>query len=146
MITRREFITLLGGAAAWPLAARAQQPAGTRRIGVLVSFVERDPDAESYVKAIVDQLQDLGWTEGRNIHFDYRWDAAERNRARALAKELVDLQPDLVVACAAPAAVALWEATHSIPIVFAQVTDPVALGMAASLAAPGGNANWLHSF
>jgi putative tryptophan/tyrosine transport system substrate-binding protein len=144
---RRAFITLLGGAAvAWPLAARAQQPERMRRIGVLVSFVERDPDAQSYVEAVVKQLQELGWTEGRNIVFDYRWDAAERNRAQALAKELIDLQPDLVVACAGPAAVALWEATRSVPIVFAQVTDPVALGMAASLAAPGRNATGFTHF
>lgn len=142
---RRDFIKVIAASAAvWPVAAIAQK--SVRRIGILASFVESDPDAQSYVDAVVAQLQNLGWTEGRNIHFDYRWDAAERGRAQALANELIDLKPDVLVACAGPAAAALWKATRSIPIVFAQVTDPVALGLATSLSVPGGNATGFTHF
>jgi putative ABC transport system substrate-binding protein len=142
---RRDFVKVIAGSAAvWPVAAIAQK--SVRRIGVLVSFVESDPDAQSYVDAVVAQLQNLGWTEARNIHFDYRWDAAERGRAQALANELIDLKPDVLVACAGPAAAALWKGTRSIPIIFAQVTDPVALGLATSLSVPGGNATGFTHF
>jgi putative ABC transport system substrate-binding protein len=136
---RREFITLVGGAAVWPLTAGAQQGERMRRIGVLITFAESDPDSQSLVRALVQRLQELGWSDGRNIRIDYRWAAAERGRAQALAEELVEMHPDLIVACAGPAAVALWRATRSIPIVFVQVIDPVALGIVKTMAHPGGN-------
>jgi putative ABC transport system substrate-binding protein len=136
---RREVITLLGGAAAWPLAARAQQPDRMRRIGVVTVFRESDPEAQSQIRVLVQRLDQLGWTEGRNLRIDYRWGAAERGRARALAQELVALQPDMIVAGGGPAAFAIWQATRAVPIVFVQVVDPVALGIVASLARPGGN-------
>jgi ABC-type uncharacterized transport system substrate-binding protein len=139
MTTRRAFVTLLSGAAAWPLAARAQQGQRMRRIGVLVTFGESDPAAQSSVRALVQRLEELGWSDGRNIRIDYRWAAAERGRAQVLAKELVDMRPDLIVACAGPATVALWQVTRSIPVVFVQVIDPVALGIVESMAHPGGN-------
>ena len=136
---RREFIALLSGTAVWPLAAGAQQPDRVRRIGVLMVFPESDREAQSLVKVLVERLGELGWTEGRNIHIDYRWGAAERGRARALAQELVALQPDMIIAGGGPAAFAIWQAARSIPVVFVQVVDPVALGIVASLARPGGN-------
>jgi putative ABC transport system substrate-binding protein len=138
-IGRREFITLLSGmAAAWPLALRAQSgPA--RRIGVLTGFAANDPEARSWVKALVQGLQELGWTDGRNIRIDDRWAADERSRVLALANELVELKPELIVACGGPAAAALQRATRSLPIVFVQVVDPVAFGLVTSLAHPGGN-------
>jgi putative ABC transport system substrate-binding protein len=136
---RREFITLLGGAAvAWPLTARAQ-PQRMRRIGIMLVFDENDSDAQSSVRVLVHRLDELGWTAGRNLHIDYRWGAAERSRARALAQELVAMQPDMIVACGGPAAFAVWQAIRSVPIVFVQVVDPIGLGIVASLARPGGN-------
>jgi putative tryptophan/tyrosine transport system substrate-binding protein len=143
---RRAFITLVGGAAVWPLAARAQQPQALRRIGVLVVFAETDPVARSQIAAMLHGLQDLGWTEGRNLRIDYRWDAAERSRALALAKELVATSPDLIVACGGPSTAALAQATQSVPIVFVQVIDPIALGIVASLARPGGNITGFTNF
>jgi putative tryptophan/tyrosine transport system substrate-binding protein len=137
---RREFITLLGGAAvAWPFAARAQQGERMRRIGIVTVFSESDPEGQSRLRVLVQRLGELGWTEGRNLHIDYRWGAAERGRVRALAQELIALQPDMIVAGGGPAAFATWQATRSVPVVFVQVVDPVALGIVASLARPGGN-------
>jgi putative ABC transport system substrate-binding protein len=144
---RREFIELLGGAAAaWPLAARAQQPQAMRRIGVLVVFAETDPVARSLIAAMVQGLRDLGWAEGRNLRIDYRWNAAEHGRALALANELAASSPDLIVACGGPATAALAQATRSMPIVFVQVIDPIALGIVASLARPGGNITGFTNF
>jgi putative ABC transport system substrate-binding protein len=146
---RREFITLIGGGAAtlaWPLAARAQQPQTMRRIGVLVVFAETDPVARSQIAAMVQGLQDLGWSEGRNVRIDYRWSAAERSEALGLAKELVATGPDLIVACGGPPAAALAQATRSVPIVFVQVIDPIELGIVASLARPGGNITGFTNF
>jgi putative ABC transport system substrate-binding protein len=136
---RREFILTLSAAAAWPLAARAQQPERMRRIGIVTVFGESDSEAGSQVRVLVQRLGELGWTEGHNLRIDYRWDAAERRQARALADELVALQPDMIVAAAGPAAFATWQATSSVPVVFVQVVDPVALGIVASLSRPGGN-------
>jgi putative ABC transport system substrate-binding protein len=135
---RREFITLLGGAATWPCAARAQQAEPMRRIGILLTFTE-DHEGHSWINALVQRLQELGWTDGRNLHIDYRWDAVESSRALMLAQELLKLQPDVVVACGGPAAIALTQATRSVPIVFVQVADPVSLGIVPNLAHPGGN-------
>src|SRR5262245_21726368 len=138
-LKRREFITLLGGTAAWPLAARAQQSERMRRIGVLTTFDANDPEARSWVKALVQRLQELGWTDGQNIRIDDRWAGTERSRLVALANELVELKPELIVACGGPAAAALHGATRSLPIVFVQVVDPVAFSLVTSLAHPGGN-------
>jgi len=143
---RREFVTLLGGAAAWPLAARAQQPGQTRRIGVLLGFSESDPEAQTWMTALQDGLQKLGWVRNRNLHIDYRWSGSNVNRLRALAKELVNLQPDLIVAGATQAAVALLQEARSTPILFVQISDPVKIGLVASLAHPGGNITGFSNF
>jgi putative tryptophan/tyrosine transport system substrate-binding protein len=136
---RREFITLVGGAAAgWPLAARAQQ--GLRRIGVLMGFPETDTDARAFVAAFRDGLQKLGWTEGRNVRLDIRWTSpGNAEEMQRFAKELVALQPDVILAFATPVTAALQRETRAIPIVFAAVADPVGSGFVASLSRPGGN-------
>jgi putative ABC transport system substrate-binding protein len=137
---RRDFITLLGGAAVgWPLAARAQQSERTRRIGVLVPFPESDPEAQARVAAFREGLQKLGWTEGRNIWIDTRWAARDAEAMQRFAKELVGLQPDLILSQSTPNTAALLQQTRTIPIVFVQVTDPVGSGFVASIARPGGN-------
>src|SRR6266446_386540 len=137
---RREFITLLGGGAvAWPLAARAQQSERIRRVGVLMAVAESDADVRSGVAAFQQSLQELGWKDGRNIRIDYRWGDADAGRIQALAKELVGLQPDVLVAHSTPSAKGLLQATRSIPIVFLTVTDPLGQGLVASLSRPGGN-------
>src|SRR5262249_47180987 len=125
-IRRREFITLLGGAAAWPLAAGAQQGDRGRRIGVLPPYRENDPLAKARISAFTQALADLGWTDGRNVRMDLRWYGDDNNRARALARELVGLQPDIIVTGGTPATVALQRETRTIPIVFVNVGDPVA--------------------
>jgi putative ABC transport system substrate-binding protein len=137
---RREFITLLGGAAAaWPLAARAQQVERMRRIGVLVNFTADDAVSQGRLTAFVQGLQELGWTVGRNLQIDYRWGAGNVERYRTFAAELVALTPDILVTGGAPAVEALQRATRTVPIVFTSVTDPVGGGLVASLARPGGN-------
>jgi putative ABC transport system substrate-binding protein len=137
---RREFITLLGGAAAaWPLAARAQQGERVRRIGFLQGLAESDPEAQARIVAFRQALEALGWTEGRNIHIDYRFAGGEPARVQAYAIELVNAAPDLIVAVSTPAAAALKQATRTIPIVLAVVNDPLGQGFVASLARPGGN-------
>jgi ABC-type uncharacterized transport system substrate-binding protein len=140
---RREFISLIGSAAAWPLAARAQQPERMRRIGILMLFAEDDPAAKIRIKALIEGLQKLGWTVGRNVEIDVRWGAANAVRSRRYAAELVALAPDVVLAGASEATAALREVTRTVPIVFAGVTDPVGAGYVASLARPGGNATGL---
>jgi putative ABC transport system substrate-binding protein len=140
MIGRREFIALLGGAAAWPLAARAQQPERMRRIGVLMVGDENDPVAKSDVSAFTQALAELGWTERRNVRMDVRWIGDDINRIRALAQELVGLQPDIILAASTPAIAALQQETRTtIPIVFATAGDPVATGIVPRLNRPGGN-------
>jgi ABC-type uncharacterized transport system substrate-binding protein len=136
---RREFITLLGGAAVWPLAARAQHGERARRVGVLVQFAEAEPLAQRFLAALTQGLRDLGWIEGRNIRIDSRWDARTADQARVGAIELIGLQPDVIVAHATGALVALRQATGTIPIVFTVVSEPVANGFVQSLAHPGGN-------
>ena len=136
---RRDFITLIGGtAAAWPLAARAQQRERMRRIGVLMPFTERDPEGQTRVTAFREGLQKLGWTEGRNIRIDYRW-ASDTTLMPQFAKELVALKPELILASSTPATASILEYTRTTPIVFVQVTDPIGAGFVASLARPGGN-------
>ena len=137
---RREFITLVGGAATtWPLAVRAEQPDRTRRIGVLMGFAESDPAAQSYVAAFRDALAKLGWAEGSNLRIEFRWGAADSDRIKTLAKELVDLRPDVIFDQTTPVTGALARETTTIPIVFTYVGDPIGSGFAASLARPGGN-------
>jgi putative ABC transport system substrate-binding protein len=138
-LRRREFITLLGGAAAWPLAARAQQGDRVRRIGVLMPYGETDPLAKPRVSAFTQALADLGWTDGRNVRMDLRWGGDDINRMRALARELVGLQPDIILTGGTPATVALQRETPTIPIVFAGVTDPVAQRIVPRLDRPSGN-------
>jgi putative tryptophan/tyrosine transport system substrate-binding protein len=138
-IKRREFITLLGGAAvAWPVVARAQQPDGMRRIGVLIGFAEDDPEAKARLAAFRQGLEKRGWSEGRNVRIDYRY-APAGAQAQALAKELVALQPDVIFAHSTPLTAALQRESRTIPIVFAVVADPLGSGFIASLPQPGGN-------
>ena len=136
---RREFISLVGGAAAWPLAARAQQPERMRRVGVLVSRAEDDPEGQAQIAAFVQTLQSLGWTTGRNLQIDIRWGAADVVSSRRYAAEMVALAPDVILTASSAAMVAVQEATHTLPIVFVNVSDPVGAGYVASLARPGGN-------
>jgi putative ABC transport system substrate-binding protein len=139
MIGRREFIAGLGTAAAWPLAARGQQDNRVRRIGVLMPHDENDPAARIWVSAFTQALADLGWIDGRNVRMHLRWGGGHANRMQALARELVGLQPDIILASSTPATVALQRETRTIPIVFATPADPLGDGFVASLARPGGN-------
>jgi putative ABC transport system substrate-binding protein len=134
---RRNFITLVGGAAAWPLAARAQQRDRVRRIAVLLVRDENDPVAKAYVSAFTQALVGLGWAVGRNLRMDLRWAGGDTSRMRALAQELVGLQPDIMVSIGNPATVAIQRETRTIPIVFAGVGDPVASGIVPRLDRPG---------
>jgi putative tryptophan/tyrosine transport system substrate-binding protein len=142
--TRRQFITLLGGATAWPLAVRAQQDR-LKRVGVLMGSPENSPEVQARLAAFLQGLEKLGWSEGRNIHLDYRF-ALAGSQMQALAKELVALQPDVILAHATPAAVALHRETRTIPIVFASIGNPIGFGLIASLARPGGNFTGLTTY
>jgi putative ABC transport system substrate-binding protein len=139
MTRRRAFITLLGGAAAWPLAARSQQGNRVRRIGVLIGIDENDPVANRNFSALTRALAGLGWTDGRNVRIDPRPAGGDINQIRASAQELVGLQPDIILAGGTPATVALQRETRTIPIVFAALGDPVASGIVPRLNQPGGN-------
>ena len=143
---RRQFIALLGGAAAWPLAARAQQPDRMRRIGMLMNFSESDSRSQRRVAAFRQGLQELGWVEGRNVRIDARWGAGDPDRYRRYAAELVALAPGAILAVSTPAVVALKQASRTVPIVFVGVIDPVGSGLIASLARPGGNATGFTIF
>jgi len=137
---RREFITLLGGAAAaWPLAARAQQPARMRRIGVLMNLASNDTEGQARLAAFHQGLQHLGWTVGGNVQIDYRWGAGEAGAFHRYAEELLALAPDVILASATPSVQAMQKVTRTVPIVFALVADPVGAGIVESLAQPGGN-------
>jgi putative tryptophan/tyrosine transport system substrate-binding protein len=138
-VKRREFIAGLGGAVAWPLAARAQQGERIRRVGVLMPFDENDPFAKTQLSTFTQALTDLGWTEGRNVRMDFRWAGSDINRIRAFAQELVGLQPNMIVASSTPVAAALQRETRTIPIVFVNVSDPVVSGIVAALNESGGN-------
>ena len=136
-LERREFITLLSGAAAWPVAARAQQPERMRRVGALMGY----PEAQSELASFLQELQKLGWVDGRNLRIDTRWGIpADPDSMHRFARELVALQPDLILSQSTPTTAALLQETRIIPIVFAIVADPVGSGFVASLARPGGNA------
>ena len=144
---RREFITLLGGAAAaWPLAARAQQPDRMRRIGVLMAYAESDREGRARLAAFLQELQQLGWVEGRGVRIDVRWGAGDAERIRRYATELVGLTPDILMGSTTPAVAALQQATATVPIVFAQVGDPVGAGFVDSLARPGGTTTGFSVF
>jgi ABC-type uncharacterized transport system substrate-binding protein len=147
MIKRREFTTLLGGAAtAMPLAARGQQGERVRRIGILMAGAGSDPVEQARLAAFLDGLQQLGWTNGRNVRIDIRWPAGDADRNRTHAAELVGLAPDVIVASASASVAALQQASRSAPIVFANVIDPVGAGFVASLAQPGGNTTGFTAF
>jgi len=139
MIRRREFIAGLGGVAAWPLAARAQQGDRVRRIGVLMPYNENEPVWKPRVSAFTQALAGLGWTDGRNVRMDIRWGGDDTNRIRAPAQELVGLQPDIILAGSTVTTAAVQRETRTIPIIFAGASDPVASGIVARLNQPGGN-------
>jgi len=137
---RREFIAGLGGAAAWPVVARAQQGDRVRRIGVLMAGDENNPEGKLRYSAFSQGLAGLGWIEGRNVRMDLRWGGGDINRIRAFAKELVGLQPDIILTGGTSATLAVQPETRTIPIVFANVSDPVASGVVPRLDRPSGNA------
>jgi putative tryptophan/tyrosine transport system substrate-binding protein len=144
---RREFISLLGGAAAaWPLAARAQQGERMRRIGVLMHLSENDPEAQRLVATFREGLAQLGWTEGRNLRIDNRWSAGDIERIRRYAAELVALGPDVILAYGGSVVGPLQQVSSTVPIVFVEVIDPVGAGFVTSLARPGGNATGFSLF
>src|SRR3954470_22785106 len=136
---RREFILLLGAAAAFPVGTRAQQSERMRRIGVLLSTAADDPESSARTASFLQGLQQLGWIEGRNLHIDIRWAAGDAELYRKYAAELVALAPDIILASSSPTVAALQAATSTVPIVFAHAVDPVGAGFVDSLARPGGN-------
>ena len=136
---RREFIAGLIGVAAWPVAARAQQPDRMRQVSVLMAYGENDPEARAYLAGFTQGLAELGWTDGSNLHIIVRWAAGDVERMRMSAKELVGLQPDVILAHGTPATAAFQRETRSIPIIFAAVSDPVGEGFVVNLPRPGGN-------
>jgi putative tryptophan/tyrosine transport system substrate-binding protein len=138
---RREFITLAGGAAAagWPLAARAQRTGVTRKVGILLSGVESDPDSQVRIEAFRKGFADLGWRDGDNVHIEYRWSAGKSELIRQYAEELVALAPDVILANSTPVIAAFKNITSTVPVVFALAIDPAGLGHVKSLSRPGGN-------
>jgi putative ABC transport system substrate-binding protein len=143
---RREFITLIGGATAWPIAARAQQTERVRRVGMLMSLAADDPESLARLTAFLQRLQELGWTDGRNIRIDYRWAAGDAERSRRYSAELVALAPDVILAAGSVGLEALQQATRTVPIVFVTIADPVGAGFINSLARLGGNATGFSQF
>jgi putative tryptophan/tyrosine transport system substrate-binding protein len=142
---RREFMILLGGAAAFPRAVRAQQPDRVRRVGVLMGISD-DPEGQARITVLRQSLQALGWTEGRNVQFIYRWSGGDVVHARRFAKELLNLRSDVILANSTPIAVAVRDTTRTTPAVFVQVSDPVTAGVVQSLARPGGNLTGFTNF
>jgi putative ABC transport system substrate-binding protein len=143
---RRDLITLLGAAAAWPLAARTQPAERMRRIGVFTPYDENDPLVKTYISAFTQALAGLGWTESGNVRVDLRWHGEDTNQIQTLAQELVGLHPDIILVSSTAATVALQRETRTIPLVFANVTDPVASGVVARLDRPSGNITGFASF
>ena len=143
---RREFITLLGGAATWPLLAKAQQADQVRRVGVLSNIGESDLEAQSMVTALHEELRKLGWIDGRNLRVDHRWAAGNPERAATFAKELVALKPEVIVGHTTPSVIALRKQTDTIPIVFVQISDPIGSGFITNLARPDGNITGFTNF
>jgi len=144
-VKRREFIALFGGAAAWPLAARGQKPASVKRIAVLMGVAE-DAEGRARVGAFQEAIAKLGWSEGINLRVDYRWAAGDPKLIKSYAAELVDMAPDLILANSTPVVATLKQMTTTIPIVFAQVFDPLGSGLVASLARPGANITGFTNF
>ena len=136
---RRDFITLVGGAAVRPLAARAQQAEGMRRIAVLLGWSESNPEFRSWIATFAEGLARLGWVDGRNVQIDVRWARGDVRRIQTFAKELVQLQPDVILSSTTPVTAALQRETRTLPIVFVVVVDPVGSGFVAGLPRPGGN-------
>ena len=146
-IERRKFIAALGGTAfAWPFAARAQQADRMRRVGVLDNRAADDPEGRARLAVFLQGLQELGWTDGRNVRVDYRWAAADADRYRKYAAELLALAPDVILANGSQSVAALLQTTRAVPIVFVNVVDPVGAGFVPSLARPGGNATGFTAF
>jgi putative ABC transport system substrate-binding protein len=145
-MNRREFIAGLGGAVAWPLVVRAQQPERMRRIGVLMPGTADDAEYQARMGAFLHGLQQLGWTDGRNVQIDIRWAAGDANHIRKYVAELVALAPDVILAPGTTTVGPLLQATHTVPIVFATLLDPVGAGFVDSLARPGGNATGFIAF
>jgi putative ABC transport system substrate-binding protein len=143
---RREFIGFVGGAAAWPVMARAQQPERMRRVGVLMTLSENDPEGQLRISAFAQRLAELGWTVGRNLQIDYRWGTGDADQYRKYVLELMALSPDAVLAGNGPITAAFQRASRTVPIVFVSTIDPVASGIVASLARPGGNATGFTTF
>jgi ABC-type uncharacterized transport system substrate-binding protein len=143
---RRSFIALLGGAAVCPFAARAEKSNGVRRVGAIMGFAENDQVWQSYLSNFKQGLQELGWTDGRNIRFDYRFTGDSEERMRAMAEEVVAFQPDVILVSTNSVVSATLKATRSIPIVFTWVSDPVGSGFVANLPRPGGNITGFHNF
>jgi putative ABC transport system substrate-binding protein len=143
---RREFITLIGGAVTWSITARAKQPQRMRRIGGLTVYAETDREAQARFAAFQLRLQQLGWTIGQNMQIDYRWSHGEADQARALAKQLVEMQPDVILGEATAAVRALQQATDKIPIVFTNVSNPIGSGFVKSMSRPGGNITGFSNF
>jgi putative ABC transport system substrate-binding protein len=143
---RRDIISLIGGVAAWPLAGRAQQAESMRRVAVMIAFPEDDRLGRLQADALRQGLKELGWTDGGNIRIDFHWDVGERGRAQVIAKDIVAVQPDLIVSHAITATSAIFRLTKTIPIVFVNVADPVALGLVSSLARPGGSITGFTNF
>src|SRR5437660_7368609 len=145
-LERRAFITLLGGAAAWPLAVRGQQIERMRRVGILMNLASHDPEGQTRVAAFLGTLSELGWTDRRNVSIETCWGAGDPSRFRRCAAELVALTPEVILAGSAATMGPLLEETRAIPIVFVQTPDPVGAGYVASLARPGGNATGFTQF
>jgi putative tryptophan/tyrosine transport system substrate-binding protein len=143
---RREFIAGLTGTAAWPLAARAEQPNRARRIGVLMNVVQEDPGGPADVMAFRQGLSELGWIEGRNVDIEFRWPGGDINRIQTLAKELVGLRPDVLIGRSTPTTAALKQETATIPIIFVNVPEPVEQGFVQTLARPGRNITGFTNF
>jgi ABC-type uncharacterized transport system substrate-binding protein len=146
MSNRREFIALLGCGAAWPLAARAQQPERMRRIGALFTLAESDPEVKAWLTAFQEGLQQLGWVQGRNVWIEYRSTGGDQKHLKTYAAELLRMAPDVLFCQGVPALLAMHQETRSLPIVFVQVSDPVSLGFVANLARPGGNVTGFTNF
>src|SRR5262249_1333356 len=143
---RRQFVALLGGAAAWPLAARAQQPERMRRIGILMPYAASDTEIQAHLRAFRQELQRMGWTEGSNIQFDERWTGDDMDLIRANAASLLEWKPDVLFALGGRVLPVLMMKTSSVPIVFPSGGDPVGTGWVKSLARPGGNVTGFSSF
>jgi putative ABC transport system substrate-binding protein len=146
MIRRREFISLIGGAAAWPVGARAQQSGPMRRVGVLMNTAEADPDHKVYWAAFLQGLRSLGWIDGQNLHIELRWNLGDPERARTAATELLRLSPDVILSSSSANLNALLRQGPAMPVVFIQVSDPIAQGFVSNLTHPGGNITGFSNF